>query len=140
MGMRKPNLQSSSNQSGLKTQIRTHPRLSQQVCVKCMRHITVSAVPTQEEIPEEGRQKTYLQTSTCSYLGISHWSFLGVWIYNSIFWISINFPINFLNQWVIESGVNEFCSIWWNPNGIVSFQDILWKEKEVRLIQASFFS
>ena len=46
---------SSSNQSGLTTQIRTHPRPIQQGSVKCRCHVTVPAVPTQEAIPEEGR-------------------------------------------------------------------------------------
>ena len=54
LGMRKPNWLSSSNQSGLMTQIRIHPRATQQSRVKCRCHGTVPAVPTQEAIPEEG--------------------------------------------------------------------------------------
>ena len=54
LGMRKPNWQSSSNQSGLTTQIRTRPRATQQGRIKCRHHVTVPAVPTQEAIPEEG--------------------------------------------------------------------------------------
>ena len=45
---------SSSNQSGLTTQFRTHPRATQQGHVKCRRYVTVPAVPSQEAIPEEG--------------------------------------------------------------------------------------
>ena len=45
---------SSSNQSGLTTQISTRPRATQQGRVKCMRYVTVPAVPTQEAIPEKG--------------------------------------------------------------------------------------
>ena len=44
-------------QSGLTTQISTHPRATQQGRVKCRRHITVPAVLTKEAIPEEGRKK-----------------------------------------------------------------------------------
>ena len=36
------------------SKISTHPRATQQDCVKCRRHFTVSAVPTQEAILEEG--------------------------------------------------------------------------------------
>ena len=45
LGMRKPNWQSSSNQSGLTTQIRTHPRATQQGHVKCKCHIPLSSGP-----------------------------------------------------------------------------------------------
>ena len=38
----------------------THPRATQQGCIKCRCHITVPAVPTQEAIPEEGDHKKYL--------------------------------------------------------------------------------
>ena len=44
---------SSSNQSKFTTQISTCPRATQQGCIKCRRHVTVLAVPTQEAIPEE---------------------------------------------------------------------------------------
>ena len=37
-------------------QIRTRPRAKQQGRIKCRCHVTVPAVPTQEAIPEEGRQ------------------------------------------------------------------------------------
>ena len=36
------------------SQISTHPRATQQDCVKCRRHFTIPAVPTQEAILEEG--------------------------------------------------------------------------------------
>ena len=42
------------NQSGYTTQIRTHPRATEQGRVKCRCHVTVPAVLTQEAIPEEG--------------------------------------------------------------------------------------
>ena len=54
LGMRKPNWQSYSNQSGLTTQIRTHPRATQQARVKCRCHVTIAGVLTQEAIPEGG--------------------------------------------------------------------------------------
>ena len=44
----------SSKQSGLTTQMRNHPRATQQGRVKCRCHITVPAVPTQEAITEDG--------------------------------------------------------------------------------------
>ena len=49
---------SSSNQSGLTTQISTHSRAIQQGRVKCRRHVTVTAVSTQEAISEEGGKKS----------------------------------------------------------------------------------
>ena len=72
LGMKKPNWQSSSTQSGLTTQIRTHPRATQQGRVKCRRHLTVPAVPTQEAIPEEGG---YLK----KHNDVNYWNFFSPW-------------------------------------------------------------
>ena len=59
LGMKKPNWQSSSTQSGLTNQIRTRPRATKQGLIKCRCHFTIPAVPTQEAIPEEGGKKIY---------------------------------------------------------------------------------
>ena len=61
LGMKNPNWQSSSIQSGLTTQIRTRPRATHQGHIKCRGHITIPAVPTQEAIPEEGRYKKKIE-------------------------------------------------------------------------------
>ena len=45
LGMRKPNWQSSSNQSGHMTQIRTRTRATLQGRVKYRCHVTVTAIP-----------------------------------------------------------------------------------------------
>ena len=74
LGMRKPNWQSSSNQSGLMTQIRTRPIATQQGRIKCRHHITVPTVPTQEAQFRRKAEKNEIQNKI---VNLSHSIFNG---------------------------------------------------------------
>ena len=76
-------VKSSSNQSGLTTQIRTHPRATQKGRIKCRHHVTIPAVPLQEAILEEGRKK-YMYT------------------YNMLCILNLKDPASFLIQYIFN--------------------------------------
>ena len=59
------------NQSGLTTQIRTCPRATQQGHVKCRRHVTIPASPTQKAIPGEGGKKSVPRSFVLIYANLA---------------------------------------------------------------------